>query len=201
MVTSLDTPDPEQQALQADSVGLALLVVLDSLAPVERLAFVLHDLFAVPFDDIAPIVERTPAATRQLASRARRRVQGAPPPETDPARQREIVEAFLSAAREGDFERLVAVLDPDVLLRADAGATGLSRLVRGAHTVASGAITFQRMAPHVRVVLVNGAIGLLALPEGRPASLMSFTIAGAKITELNILSDEDRLKTLTRAAL
>ncbi|MFC9533217.1 sigma-70 family RNA polymerase sigma factor [Streptomyces sp. NPDC056975] len=201
LVTSLDTPDPEQQALQADSVGLALLVVLDSLAPVERLAFVLHDLFAVPFDDIAPIVERTPAATRQLASRARRRVQGAPPPETNPARQREIVEAFLSAAREGDFERLVAVLDPDVLLRADAGATGLSRLVRGAHTVASGAITFQRMAPHVRVVLVNGAIGLLALPEGRPASLMSFTIAGAKITELNILSDEDRLKTLTRAAL
>ncbi|MFF1734973.1 sigma-70 family RNA polymerase sigma factor [Streptomyces sp. NPDC058247] len=200
LVTSLDTPDPEQQALQADSVGLALLVVLDSLVPAERLAFVLHDMFAVPFEDIAPIVERTPAATRQLASRARRRVQGAPPPETDRVRQREIVEAFLSASREGDFERLVAVLDPDVLLRADAGATDLSRLVRGAHAVASGAITFQRMAPHVRIVLVNGMIGLLALPAGRPASLMSFTITGAKITELNVLSDEARLQGLIREA-
>ncbi|MFJ3989536.1 sigma-70 family RNA polymerase sigma factor [Streptomyces sp. NPDC090032] len=200
LITSLDTPDPEQQALQADSVGLALLVVLDSLAPAERLAFVLHDMFTVPFEDIAPIVERTPAATRQLASRARRRVQGAPPPETDRVLQREIVEAFLSASRDGDFERLVAVLDPDVLLRADAGATDLSRLVRGAHAVASGAITFQRMAPHVRIVLVNGTIGLLALPAGRPASLMSFTITGAKITELNVLADEARLQGLIREA-
>jgi len=196
VVTALDDHDPEQQALRADSVGLALLVVLDSLAPAERLAFVLHDMFAVPFEDIAPIVERTPAATRQLASRARRRVQGAPAPETDLARQREVVEAFLSAAREGDFERLVAVLDPDILLRSDGGATGLSRLVLGAHAVASGAITFQRMAPHVRFVAVNGTIGLLALPEGRPSSLMAFTITGTKVTELNVVADPERLAAL-----
>ncbi|MEU6662559.1 sigma-70 family RNA polymerase sigma factor [Streptomyces sp. NPDC046821] len=197
LITSLDTPDPEQQALRADSVGLALMIVLDSLAPAERLAFVLHDMFAVPFDDIAPIVERTPAATRQLASRARRRVQEAPAPETDIARQRVVVEAFLSAAREGDFERLVAVLDPDILLRSDGGATGLSRLLQGAHAVASGAIMFQRMAPpNVRFVAVNGTVALLAQPDGHPSSLMAFTITNDKVTELNVVADEARLKAL-----
>ncbi|RVU27542.1 sigma-70 family RNA polymerase sigma factor [Streptomyces antnestii] len=197
LIASPDTPDPEQQALQADSVGLALLIVLDSLAPAERLAFVLHDMFAVPFDDIAPIVERTPAATRQLASRARRRVQGAPAPETDIARQRVVVEAFLSAAREGDFERLVAVLDPDILLRADGGATGVSRLLQGAHAVASGAIMFQRMTPqNIRFVVVNGTIGLLSLPDGRATSLMAFTITNDRVTELNVVADEERLAAL-----
>ncbi|MFF2504045.1 sigma-70 family RNA polymerase sigma factor [Streptomyces sp. NPDC058067] len=197
LITSPDAPDPEQQALQADSVGLALLIVLDSLAPAERLAFVLHDMFAVPFDDIAPIVERTPAATRQLASRARRRVQGAPAPETDIARQRVVVDAFLSAAREGDFERLVAVLDPDILLRADGGATGVSRRLQGAHTVASGAIMFQRMTPqNIRFVVVNGTIGLLSLPDGRATSLMAFTITNDRVTELNVVADEERLAAL-----
>lgn len=149
LVTRIDSPvtDPEQEVLQADAVGLALLVVLETLPPAERLAFVLHDMFAVPFDDIAPIVDRTPTTTRQLASRARRKVEGsAPSPDPDQARQREVVEAFLAAAREGDFEALVSVLDPDIVFRLDAGSD-LSRLVRGATTVASGAITFSRNAP------------------------------------------------------
>ncbi|WP_344281547.1 RNA polymerase sigma factor SigJ [Actinomadura napierensis] len=194
--------DPEQEALLADSVGLALLVVLESLSPAERLAFVLHDTFAVPFEDIAPIVGRTPDAARQLASRARRRVRGAAPsPERDRARQRTVVEAFLAAARAGDFEALVAVLDPDVELRADTGAAGLMHL-RGARTVASQALTFRRAAaPASRPALVNGTAGVVNLQDGRPVSVLSFTVAGDRIVAIDILADPARLKDLDLALL
>ncbi|WP_042398526.1 sigma-70 family RNA polymerase sigma factor [Streptacidiphilus carbonis] len=204
--------DPEQQALLADSVGLALLVVLQQLAPAERLAFVLHDMFAVPFEEIAPIVERTPAAARQLASRARRRVQGtAPVPDPDIARQREVVDAFLAAARGGDFEALVSVLDPDVVLRADAGAlTGAgvgpgpgatSRLVRGAHAVAAQALSFRSLAQFARPVLVNGGYGLVAAPGGVPVSVLGFTVANGRIVEMNLLADPERLSRLDLTVL
>jgi RNA polymerase sigma factor (sigma-70 family) len=187
--------NPEDEALLADSVGLALLVVLETLPPAERLAFVLHDMFAVPFDEIAPIVDRSPTAARQLASRARRRVQGAPTvPDADPARQRAIVDAFLAAARDGDFEGLLAVLDPDVVLRADAGALPLSREVRGAQAVAAGAMEFAALASSGRPALVNGAAGLVAAPEGRPFSVLGFTIAGGRIVEIDVLADPERLR-------
>ncbi|MEU9111573.1 RNA polymerase sigma factor SigJ [Streptomyces sp. NPDC048483] len=187
--------DPEQEVLLADSVGLALLVVLEALAPAERLAFVLHDMFAVPFDEIAPIVERTPAATRQLASRARRRVQGTAAPDTDLPRQREVVHAFLAASRNGDFDALLAVLDPDVLLRADGGAVSpnLSKVVRGARAVVEQAVLFSRFALASQPALVNGAPGLVTLREGRAFSVMGFTIADGKVVEINILADPDRL--------
>src|SRR5690349_5914045 len=158
--------DPEHQALLADAVGLALLVVLDTLPPAERLAFVLHDMFAVPFDEIAPIVDRTPEAARQLASRGRRRVQAAPVPDADRGRQRMVVDAFLAASRDGDFEALVAVLDPDVVLRADTGA-GIVPLV-GAAAVAGQALTYRRFARDRRTVLVNGTVGVMTAPSGRP---------------------------------
>ena len=198
IVTRAETPDPDQEVLLADSVGLALQVVLETLTPAERLAFVLHDLFALPFEEIAPVIGRTPAAARQLASRARRRVQGktAPKAEADRRRQREVVDAFLAAARNGEFEGLLAVLDPEVVLRSDAGARGpgLSKLVRGARAVASGAVTFSRLAGSVRPVLVNGAAGLIAFdPEGRPLSVAGFTVADGKIVEINILTDPERL--------
>ncbi|MFC9239044.1 sigma-70 family RNA polymerase sigma factor [Streptomyces decoyicus] len=199
IVGRLDTVDPEQEALLADSVGLALLVVLEALAPAERLAFVLHDMFAMPFDEIAPIVDRTPAAARQLASRARRRVQGAAPaPDTDLARQREVVDAFLAASRGGDFEALLAVLDPDVVLRADAGDApeGVSKLVRGARAVVEQALTFSRFAAFARPALVNGAPGLVTARGGRPFSVMGFTLAHGKIVEINILADLARLSRL-----
>ncbi|MFD0162748.1 sigma-70 family RNA polymerase sigma factor [Streptomyces decoyicus] len=199
IVARLDTVDPEQEALLADSVGLALLVVLEALAPAERLAFVLHDMFAMPFDEIAPIVDRTPAAARQLASRARRRVQGAAPaPDTDLARQREVVDAFLAASRGGDFEALLAVLDPDVVLRADAGDApeGVSKLVRGARAVVEQALTFSRFAAFARPALVNGAPGLVTARGGRPFSVMGFTLAHGKIVEINILADLARLSRL-----
>ncbi|WP_327705404.1 RNA polymerase sigma factor SigJ [Streptomyces decoyicus] len=199
VVGRLDTADPEQEALLADSVGLALLVVLETLAPAERLAFVLHDMFAMPFDEIAPIVDRTPAAARQLASRARRRVQGAAPaPDTDLARQREVVDAFLAASRGGDFEALLAVLDPDVVLRADAGDApeGVSKLVRGARAVVEQALTFSRFAAFARPALVNGAPGLVTARGGRPFSVMGFTLAHGKIVEINILADLARLSRL-----
>ncbi|GGT53909.1 sigma-70 family RNA polymerase sigma factor [Streptomyces purpureus] len=192
-----DVIDPEHAALLADSVGLALLVVLDTLAPAERLAFILHDLFAVPFDDIAPIVGRTPTATRQLASRARRRVQGAAPaPDCDVPRQREVVDAFLAAARGGDFEALVAVLDPDIVARSDGGALRPGMLIRGAAAVAGQAITFARFAEASVPALVNGAAGVLAMAEGRPISLMAFTIRDGKVTALDILTDPERLAAL-----
>lgn len=201
VVTPLERVDPEQEALLADSVGLALLVVLETLDPAERLAFVLHDMFAVPFDDIAPVVGRTSATTRQLASRARRRVQSAQPAaDPDLGRQREAVEAFLAASRAGDFDALVAVLDPDVVLRADSGPllTGLaaSKVLHGAKTVAKGAFMFRQYSQYARLVLVNGAIGVVTAPEGRAMSVMTATVANGRITAIYILSDPERLKRL-----
>jgi len=195
IVTRADGSDPEHEAVLADSVGLALLVVLGTLAPAERLAFVLHDMFAVPFDDIAPIVERTPAAARQLASRARRRLQGAPVPDTDPVRQRAVVDAFLAAARSGDFDALVAVLDPDVVLRADTGAlpVGASTTVRGSETVAGRVLGFARLARFAHPALVNGAAGVVAISDGQLLSVMGVTIRRGKIVEIDILADRERL--------
>ncbi|GAB2820463.1 RNA polymerase sigma factor SigJ [Actinoallomurus bryophytorum] len=196
-VVSVGEPDPEHEALLADSVGLALLVVLQTLTPAERLAFVLHDMFAVPFEDIAPIVERSPAAARQLASRARRRVKGtAPAPETDLVRQREVVEAFLAASRGGDFEALVALLDPEIMLRSDAGASPVTTIIRGARNVARQALSFERLARFARLAMVNGEFGLVTAPRGRPAAVMGFTIIDGRITELNILADPERLDRL-----
>jgi RNA polymerase sigma factor (sigma-70 family) len=196
--------DPEHEVLLADSVGLALLVVLETLTPAERLAFVLHDMFAVPFAEIAPIVGRSPAAARQLASRARRRVRGAATvPDADLTRQREVVDAFFAAARAGDFDALLAVLDPSVVLRADVGAgpAGASREVRGAPTVAGQALTFSQFAPFARPALVNGAAGVVVAPRGRPFSVMGFTVRGGKIVEIDILADPARLRRLDLAVL
>ncbi|MGW4233349.1 sigma-70 family RNA polymerase sigma factor [Streptomyces sp. NPDC004980] len=192
-----DKADPEQQALLADLVGLALLVVLESLSPAERLAFVLHDMFGLSFEEIAPIVDRTPATAKKLASRARLRVRGTtPPPDPDRADQRRVVDAFLSAARGGDFDALLALLDPDVVLRADGGAlTGGLRTIRGASAVAGQLDTFQRMATAAttRPALVNGFAGLLNTLDGQPLSVMSFTITGGRIAAIDILSDPRRL--------
>jgi len=185
--------DPEQEALLADSVGLALLVVLDTLAPAERVAFVLHDMFAVPFDEIAPIVGRSPTAARQLASRARRRVQGAAAvPDADLTRKREVVDAFLAASRGGDFDALLAVLDPDVVLRADSAAVaaGASREVRGARAVAE---TFKGRARAAQPALVNGAAGAVWAPGGQPRVVFGFTITRGKIVAIDLLSDPAHL--------
>ena len=185
--------DPEYEALLADSVGLALLVVLEMLAPAERLAFVLHDLFAVPFDEIAPIVGRTPAAARQLASRARRRVQGAATiPDADRTRQREVVDAFLAASRGGNFDALLALLDPDVVLRADRAAVDAGALeeVRGAPAVAN---TFAGRARFAQPALVNGAAGAVWAPGGRPRVVFGFTITAGKIIEIEIVADPAHL--------
>ena len=191
--------DPEQQAVLGDSVGLALLIVLDSLSPAERVAFVLHDVFAVPFDEVAPIVGRTPAAARQLASRARRRVRGAPVPDGDLDGQWAVVDAFLAAARAGDFERLLAVLDPDVVLRSDGGASRpeLVTLIRGAQDVAQGAMTFRRFAETATRVLVNGLPGGVAwAPDGSPFAVVALTVVGRRIVAVDILADPDRLSRL-----
>jgi RNA polymerase sigma-70 factor (ECF subfamily) len=202
IVDPADGTDPEHEALLADSVGLALLVVLETLTPPERLAFVLHDMFAVPFDEIAPIVDRSPDATRQLASRARRRVRGAAPlPDADLNEQWEVVNAFVAAARDGDFDALVAVLDPDVVLRADGGATGLSRVVRGAETVASGAVMFSRIGLTVRRALINGSPGTVSFRDGKPFSVGAFTVRGGRIAALDILADPDRVAQLDLAVL
>lgn len=204
-IISREDAGPEHEALMADSVGLALLVVLDTLTPGERLAFVLRDMFAMPFEEIAPIVGRSEAATRQLASRARRRVQGAPvAPDPDLARQREVVEAFLAAARGGDFDALVSVLDPEVVLRADRGAVGDSVEVHGPAAVANQALTFSRLGAGggvVRHALVNGAAGVVATREGRPFSVLGFTVAGGRIVEIDILADPERLSRLDLAVL
>jgi RNA polymerase sigma factor (sigma-70 family) len=201
ILSSADGADPEQQALLADSVGLAMLVVLETLAPAERLAFVLHDMFAVPFDEIATITGRSPEAARQLASRARRRVRGeAPVPDTDLARQRSVVDAFHAAAREGDFEALVAVLDPDIVLRNDGGADD-SFVVRGARAVAERAMMFRHLGPYARPVLVNGALGALVAPEGRPFAVLAFTVSDGKIVEIDVLNDPQRLAELELSAL
>jgi len=197
IIDPADGTDPEHEALLADSVGLALLVVLETLTPAERLAFVLHDMFAVPFDQIATIVERSPDATRQLASRARRRVRGtAPLPDADLGAQWQVVDAFIAAAREGDFDALVAVLDPDVVLRADAGLTGLSRHVTGAETVASQALMWSRVDLSLRRALINGAAGMVSLRGGRPFSVGSFIVKNGKIVELDILADPERVSRL-----
>jgi RNA polymerase sigma-70 factor (ECF subfamily) len=191
--------DPEHEALLADSVGLALLVVLETLTPAERLAFVLHDMFSVPFEEIAPVVGRSPTAARQLASRARRRVRGAATsPDVDLTRQREVVDAFLVASRDGDFDALLALLDSDVVLRIDGGAVraGLSREIRGARAVAEQTLTFSRLSPFVRPALVNGTAGVVVAPRGRPFSVMGFTIRGGKIVEVDILADPARLSRL-----
>jgi RNA polymerase sigma-70 factor (ECF subfamily) len=195
-----DGGHPEHQALLADSVGLALLVVLEQLSPAERLAFVLHDMFVVPFDEIAPMVERSPDAARQLASRARRRVRGAEPEgPADRARQREVVDAFHAAANEGDFERLVSVLDPDVVLRVDFGAARPLAETLGARAVAGQAIMFGKGAPPsdtVESVWVNGAPGELRHRDGRPFSLVAFTVADGRITKIDIIADSERLARL-----
>ena len=193
--------DPEEVAVQTDSVGLALLVVLETLSPAERLAFVLHDMFGVNFDEIAAIVGKSPAATRQLASRARRRVQGAPTGDGDLSRQRQVVEAFLAASRGGDFEALLELLDPDVVLRADAGdvsadALAASRLVRGARAVVQQALTFTKLAPHTRLALVNGTPGVVTIVNGQLFGVMSVEVRNGRITEINILADLDRLQQL-----
>jgi RNA polymerase sigma-70 factor (ECF subfamily) len=180
-----------------------MLVVLDTLSPAERLAFVLHDMFQVPFEEIAPIVGRSPAAARQLASRARRRIKGAAPAsDTDLMRQREVVDAFLAAARGGDFDALVAVLDPEVMLRADRGAIpGASSVVRGARAVAEGALAFAELARFARPGLVNGAAGLVVAPHGQPFSVMGFTVSRGRIVEIDILADPARLRRLDLAVL
>jgi RNA polymerase sigma factor (sigma-70 family) len=195
-----DRDDPEQEALLGDSVGLALLVVLQSLSPAERLAFVLHDMFGMPFAEIGPIVGRSATAARQLASRARRRVRGtAAVPDPDLARQRQVVDAFLAASREGNFEGLLSVLDEDVVLRADYGEAGASRLIRGARSVAGGALSFSRFAPFARPALVNGAAGLVTVRDGQPLSVMGFTVVRGKIAEINVLADPERLQRLDLA--
>jgi RNA polymerase sigma factor (sigma-70 family) len=202
IVTREGTADPEHEALLADSVGLAMLVVLETLAPAERLAFVLHDMFAVPFDEVAEIVGRSPEATRQLASRARRRVQGGPTvPDADLRDQRKVVDAFFAAARDGDFDALVAVLDPDVVHRVDGGTARPSVAVRGAAEVAGGALTFAHLAPFVRPVVVNGVAGVLVAPDGRPSTVMAFTVVGGRIVAIDSLSDPDRLASLDLSAL
>jgi RNA polymerase sigma factor (sigma-70 family) len=191
--------DPASETMLADAVGLALLVVLDTLEPAERLAFVMHDVFGMSFDEIGALVERSPVAARQLASRARRRVQRtAPVVDTDRRQQRQAVDAFLAAARAGDFEGLVGVLAPDILLRADGGAAkGMSRLVRGAQAVASQAEAFSKLGLSNQVVLVNGQVGVLSrLPNGRLLSLMAFTVSGGKVVQIDILADADRLSRL-----
>ena len=200
-IVSVETgEDPEHEALLADSVGLALLVVLDTLTPAERLAFVLHDMFGVSFEEIAPIVDRTPAAARQLASRARRRVRGATPsPDPDLAQQQRVVDAFLAASRAGDFEALVAVLDPDVVFRVDGG--GVPPRARppvvGAEAVARQVLTRgSRFAPFARPAIVNGAAGLVIVPVAEPIAVVGFTVAGGRIAEIDLVADPAKLRGL-----
>src|SRR3954447_8381631 len=194
VVSPYEGTDPEQEALTADAVGLAMLVVLDTLAPAERLALVLHDSFSVPFEEISAITGRSPAAARQLASRARRRVEGQPVPDASLTRQREVVDAFSAAAQRGDFEALVQVLDPDIVLRLDAGTESTESVVlRGARAVAERARIFSRLTPYARPALVNGALGAVVVLEGRPYAVMAFTVVGGSIVEVDILSDPQRL--------
>jgi len=202
-IVTLPANGPEDETLLADSVGLALLVVLDTLTPAERLAFVLHDMFGMPFEEIAPIVERSPAATRQLASRARKRVRGATPvPDPDLARQRAVVDAFLAAARNGDFEALVEVLDPGVVFRADRGriaAAGAPPIVTGTATVAEQVLArAPRFASFARPAIVNGSAGLIVIPRERPIAVIGFTIAHDRIVEIDLIADPNKLRTLSR---
>jgi RNA polymerase sigma factor (sigma-70 family) len=198
--TTENDADPEDQTVLADSVGLALLVVLETLTPPERLAFVLHDMFALPFDEIAAIIGRSPVATRQLASRARRRIQRtAPKPDADLAQQRSVVDAFLTAAREGDFDALVELLDPEVVFRADRGARRVAErepaVVRGAAEVANYALTRGRQfAPHCRPAIVNGAAGLVVMPGSRPVAVIGFTVANGRILEVDLVADPRKVR-------
>ncbi|MDO8213959.1 RNA polymerase sigma factor SigJ [Conexibacter sp. CPCC 206217] len=204
IVSRADGVDPEHEALLADSVGLALLIVLETLAPPERLAFVLHDMFGVPFEEIAPIVGRSPAAARQLASRARRRVSGgAPAPDVDLAAQRELVDAFLAAARGGDMQALVEVLDPDVVLRVDRGALPAAggREVHGAAAVAARALTFARLARLAKPVVVNGTAGFVVAGPAGPLAVAGFTVARGRIVQLDLLADPARLRELDLTVL
>ncbi|MHA5052268.1 sigma-70 family RNA polymerase sigma factor [Streptomyces sp. SD15] len=199
-----DGRDPEEEAVLADSVGVALLVVLDTLAPAERLAFVLHDMFAVPFDEIGPMLERSPAAVRQLASRARRRVKGAHPlPGADPARRRQVVDAFLAATRGGNFDALVALLHPDVVLHADKAVVPTSEpvVVRGAHTVAKGAMAATGRARFTGLALIDGTVGLAMAPHGRLSLVLAFTIVDGLITEIDVVAERERLRRLDIAVL
>src|SRR6266542_2028454 len=197
IVDPADGIDPEHEAVLADSVGLALLVVLETLSPAERLAFVLHDMFGVPFEEIAPILERSPEATRQLASRARRRVRGAPVPDADLTAQWEVVDAFLAAVRDGDFDALVAVLDPEVVLRGDAGSlSGLSRRVQGAKAVAGQALYWSQSGLITQRALVNGAPGTVSIRDGEPFSVGAFTVKNGKIVEIDFLADPERIAQL-----
>lgn len=193
--------DPEHEALLAESVGLALLVVLDSLAPAERLAFVLHDVFGVPFAEIAAMLDRSEPAAQQLASRARRRVQGSPEPDPDLARQREVVDAFFAASRDGNFNALIAVLDPDVELRIDGGTLreDASLVLRGSEAVAAHTATYSKLYPYVRPALVNGAAGAIVAPRGRLFAVMAFIVANEKITQIDSLLDPERLAKLELA--
>jgi RNA polymerase sigma-70 factor (ECF subfamily) len=198
-VVSIDESlDPEHEALLADSVGLALLVVLDALAPAERLAFVMHDVFGVPFAEIATALDRSEAAAQQLASRAHRRVKGAPEPDRDLGRQRQIVDAFFAASRDGDFDALIAVLDPAVELRVDGGALReeASLTLRGATAVARHTATYSKLYPFVRPALVNGAAGAIVVPHGRLFSVMAFTVTNGKIVQIDALLDPQRLARL-----
>src|SRR5580704_794790 len=195
---------PESEAVLADSVGLAMLIVLDKLEPAERVAFVLHDMFDLPFGQIAGITGRSPAAARQLASRARRRVRGTPSVTgTGLARQREVVVAFLAASRGGDFEALLAVLDPDVTLQADEAVTppGVPRQARGAAIVARQGLAFSRRAQSARLALVNGTVGVILAPRGRLSIAVSLTIVNGKITEMDVVADPERLATLDLAVV
>ena len=199
IVSPLDGTDPEYEAILGDSIGLALLAVLDTLTPAERVAFVLHDVFAVPFDDIAPIVGRSTDATRQLASRGRRRIHGAPVPDTDLDGQWTVVEAFLAASRDGVFEQLLAVLDPDVILRSEGGDARprLDQLVRGHEAVASNALLFRNLAATASRTLVNGVPGgVVWSPDGSPFAVLAFTVAGGRIVSIDVLADPERLARL-----
>ena len=203
IVSAADTVDLEDEALIADSVGLALLIVLDTLAPAERLAFVLHDVFDVPFEQIAALIDRSEPAARQLASRARRRLSTTATPDTDLAAQWELVDAFLAAARDGDFDALLAVLDPDVVRRVDTGPGGadVSRILRGAQAVASSAIGAAGLGHVARRALVNGAPGVVTFAEGEPYAVLGFTVARGNIVEIDILADPARLRRLDLTAL
>ena len=193
-----DRSDPEHEALLADSVGLALLVVLDALSPAERVAFVLHDMFDLPFDEIAAVLGRSPTATRQLASRGRRRVRGAAVPERDGGRQRRVVDAYLTATRHGDFEALLSILDPDVVLRADSEAvpTGVATLLRGARDVAEAAMGSAARARHTEPALVDGSVGLAMAPGGEVAVVLTFVVVGGRITEIDVVASPERLRRL-----
>lgn len=202
IVDRADGVSPEHGALLADNIGLALFVVLESLTPAERIAFLLHDIFDMPFEEIAPIVERTPEAARQLASRARRRIQARPPtPDGDLEAQRSVVDAFLVAARDGDFQGLLAVLDPDVVLRGDVGAAAASHKLQGADRVARSAQSFSRRGLVRRPALVNGVPGAVCTREGELVSIMAFTVRSGKIVEIDILADPERLRRLDLTAL